>query len=582
MAGETVLVDDCIAGDAPSVHPTYQFDRESSWVYSILMKIRYLGSAAYALMYLAFAPGVSPAMEARSPANQIEIEEKSISELADLLRLGETSSEEIVRAYLGRIQAIDRSGPRLNSVIALMPDAITVARERDQERLAGKVRGPLHGIPILIKDNIEAAGPVPTTAGSTALLANVTGRDAPLVTRLKDAGAIILGKTNLSQWANIRSSSSTSGWSSVGGLVKNPYALNRNACGSSSGSGAAAAASLAAATIGTETDGSITCPSAINGLVGFKPTVGLVSRTHVIPISHSQDTPGPMTRSVMDAALVLTAMAGSDSADPATLSANARRTNYAAGLSLDYLRGVRIGVLADRTGDDVMVRAVFARALDQLSKLGAVLVEISDSRSGQEDLRAAENKVLMTELKADMNAYLATTPAAVTSRTLAELISFNKANAATELVWFDQSQFEVAEGQKGLNDPEYLEALAKSRRLAGAEGIDRLLKQHDVKFLVGPSNRPSWASDLVTGDHYGPPSQSQMPAIAGYPHITVPMGYIAGLPVGLSLIGPQWADHDVIKAGYAFEQTSNARIAPRYAPNAAAQADALQPLVMPN
>lgn len=343
----------------------------------------------------------------------------------------------------------------------------------------------------------------------------------------------------MSQSANIRSSNSSSGWSSVGGLVKNAYALHRNACGSSSGSGAAAAASLAASTIGTETDGSITCTSEINGLVGFKPTVGLVSRTHAMPLNHSQCAARPMTRSVMDAALVLTALAGSDPADPATRSADARHTNYASGLSPDYLRGVRNGVLADRTGDDAMVRTVFAMALDQLSALGAVLVEISDSRSGQEDLRGAENKVLITELKADVTAYLAATPAAVTSRTQAHLIAYNKANAATELVWFDQSQFEVAEGQKGLDDPEYIEALAKSRRLAGAEGIDRLLKQHDVKFLVGPSNRPSWTNDLVNGDHYGPPSQSEMPAIAGYPYITVPMGYVAGLPVGLPFIGTQ-------------------------------------------
>lgn len=505
----------------------------------------------------------------------VAVEEKSIRELAALLAAGKVTSEALTRAYIDRINAIDRNGPQLNSVIAVMPGAIDDARMLDAERKAGHSRGPLHGIPILIKDNIEAKGPVPTTAGSTALLANVTDRDAPLVARLRAAGAIILGKTNLSQWANIRSNDSTSGWSSVGGLVKNPYALDRNACGSSSGSGAAGAASLAAATIGTETDGSIICPSSINGLVGFKPTVGLVSRTHVIPISHSQDTAGPMARSVTDAALLLTALAGTDPADAATAEADARRTDYAAGLSADYLKGVRIGVLADRTGGNARVQAAFAAALEKLKAAGAVLVEIKDSRTGLEGLGEAEFKVLMVELKADMNAYLATTSAAVTARTLKDLIAFNTAHAAVELAWFDQSLFDLAERQKGLDDPEYTEALAKSKRLAGPEGIDKLLKTHNVRFLVGPSNAPAWLSDLVNGDHGVGPSQSQLPAVAGYPHITVPMGQVAGLPVGLSIIGSKWQDHEVIKAGFAFEQASKARVAPGYAPSADAIADPL-------
>lgn len=507
----------------------------------------------------------------------VQVEEKSIAELSAMLAAGTTSSEELTRAYIDRIAALDRAGPKLNSVIAVMPGAIAEAKARDADRKRGDVRGPLHGIPILIKDNIEAIGPVPTTAGSTALLANVTDRDAPLVARLRAAGAIILGKTNLSQWANIRSNDSVSGWSSVGGLVKNPYALDRNSCGSSSGSGAAGAASLAAATIGTETDGSIICPSSINGLVGFKPTLGLVSRTHVIPISHSQDTAGPMARNVTDAALVLTGLAGTDPADPATAQADARKTNYAAGLSADYLKGVRIGVLRDRTGGNARVQAVFAGALDWFVAAGAELVEIDDSRTGLEGLGEAEFKVLMVELKADMNAYLATTPTTVTSRTLKDLIAFNTANAATELAWFDQSLFDLAESQKGLDDPEYTEALAKSKRLASVEGIDKLLKTHNVRFLVGPSNAPAWVSDLVNGDHGIGPSQSQMPAVAGYPHITVPMGYVAGLPVGLSIIGGQWQDHAVIKAGYAFEQASKARVAPGYAPKADAVAEPINP-----
>jgi amidase len=502
-----------------------------------------------------------------------QVEEKLIAELSAMLAAGTISSEELTRAYIDRIEALDRKGARLNSVIAVMPGAIEEARMLDAERKGGTLRGPLHGIPILIKDNIEAKGPVPTTAGSTALLANVTDRDAPLVSRLRAAGAIILGKTNLSQWANIRSDNATSGWSSVGGLVKNPYALDRNACGSSSGSGAAAAASLAAATIGTETDGSIICPSSINGLVGFKPTLGLVSRTHVIPISHSQDTAGPMARNVTDAALVLTALAGSDPADTATAEADARKTDYAAGLSPGYLQGARIGVLKDRTGSNARVQAVFAGALDWFVAAGAELVEIEDSRTGLEGLGEAEFKVLMVELKADLNAYLATTPAAVKTRTLKDVIAFNAANAPIELAWFDQGLFDLAQSQKGLDDPDYLAALAKAKRLAGAEGIDRLMKTHDVRFLVGPSNAPAWVSDLVNGDHSAGPSQSQMAAVAGYPHITVPMGTVAGLPVGLSIIGGAWQDQEVIRAAYAFEQASQARVTPGYAPRADAVAE---------
>ena len=511
--------------------------------------MRTLALALALLAPLALAPAP---LHAQTEASLPDVEEKSIPELSAMLASGKVTSEQLVNAYINRIGRIDEdSSIQLNSVIALMPDALTEARTLDAERKAGKLRGPLHGIPILIKDNIEAKGRIPTTAGSTALLANVTDRDAPLVARLRAAGAIILGKTNLSQWANIRSNDSVSGWSSVGGLVKNPYALDRNACGSSSGSGAAAAASLAAATIGTETDGSIICPSSINGLVGFKPTLGLVSRTHVIPISHSQDTAGPMARSVTDAALLLTALAGSDPADPATAEADKRKTDYAAGLSPDYLKGVRIGVLIDRRGGNARVQAAFAQALEKLKAAGAELVEIADSRTGLEGLGEAEFKVLMVELKADLNAYLATTPPQVTARTLKDVIAFNTANAETELAWFDQSLFDLAESQKGLDDPEYREALAKSKRLAGAEGIDKLLKTHNVRFLVGPSTAPAWVSDLVNGDHSIGPSQSQLPAVAGYPHITVPMGLVAGLPVGLSIIGSQWQDHEVIKAGYA-------------------------------
>ena len=500
-----------------------------------------------------------------APADPIyNADEKSISELDDLLASGALTSAELVRSYRQRIEAIDRDGYQLNAVIALMPDALEQADMLDAERKAGKVRGPMHGIPVLIKDNIEVSGPVPTTAGSTAFLDNVTNRDAPMVKRLKDAGAIILGKTNLSQWANIRSSHSTSGWSSVGGLVKNPYALDRNACGSSSGSGVAAAASLAAAAIGTETDGSITCPAALNGLVGFKPTVGMVSRTYIVPISHSQDTAGPMTRNVRDAAILLTAMAGSDLKDVATNDADTYATDFTQGLSAEYLKGIRIGVMRDRISDDNNIQAIFGEALQQLKSAGAVLVDIADTKTGLEDVGENEFTVLMYELKADMNAYLATLPETVKSRTLADLIAFDNTHSAEELRWFGQDLFELAQNKGDLNSAEYKAAAETAKALAGPSGIDRLMRENKVKFLIGPSNGPAWVSDIVNGDNFSGPSQSELPAVAGYPHITVPMGYIEGLPIGLSVIGTKWADHDVLKAGYAFEQMSKAREKPTY------------------
>jgi len=492
-----------------------------------------------------------------------EIAGKDAATLQAEMTAGSIDSQLITSIYLDRILKIDDNGPKLNAVIATFPDALAEARRLDAERREGKVRSPLHGIPVLLKDNIEAAGPVPTTAGSLALKDNVTGRDAPLVARLREAGAVILGKTNLSEWANIRSNNSTSGWSAVGGLTKNPYALDRNTCGSSAGSGAAMAASLAALTVGTETDGSITCPSGLNGVVGFKPTVGLVSRTFIVPISHSQDTAGPMTLSVRDAAAMLSIIAGSDPADPATAEADAHKTDFAAALSPDALRGKRIGVLRDRIGSRADIAALFDAALLQIADLGATIVEIKDSQSGIEGLGDAEFEVLMTELRADMNAYLASLPAREGPKSLADLIAFNKAHPE-ELRWFDQSLFELAETRGGLDRPAYLAAKAKAARLAGPEGIDKLLKDHGVDLLVGVTNGPAWTSDLVNGDHYTGPSVSDLPAVAGYPHLTVPMGAIEGLPVGLSFIGPKWSDGTVLAAGHAYEQASAKRMAPTY------------------
>jgi amidase len=452
-------------------------------------------------------------------------------------------------AAIARIQAFN---PRLNAVIAIDPDAMAQARALDQSR---GMRGALHGLPILLKDNIDMAGALPTTAGSLALKDNVTGRDAPLAARLRAAGAVMLGKTNLSEWANIRADASISGWSAVGGQTRNPHALSRNTCGSSSGSGAAVAAQMVDAAIGTETDGSITCPAAMNGIVGLKPTVGLVSRTHVVPISHSQDTAGPMTRDVRTAARLLNVLAGSDPADPATREADARKQDYVAALRADALKGARIGVLRWATGWHAGVDARFAAALDVLKAQGAVLVEIT-AAPNRRDMGANEFQVLLTELKADLNAYLASTPATVKTRDLAGLIAFNKANAATEMSLFGQDIFEKAEASKGLSDPEYIKARETSLRLAGRDGIDKMLADAGVDVLVAPTAAPAWFIDPVNGDQSPGGGAGGLAAVAGYPHLTVPMGGVRGLPVGLSFIGPAWSDARLLAYGDAFEQAA--------------------------
>ncbi|WP_267395803.1 MULTISPECIES: amidase [unclassified Sphingomonas] len=491
-------------------------------------------------------------------AKTVAVEEVSIDQLGAMMAEGQASSVDITRAYLARIAAMNRRGPGLRAVIAVNPDALAQAKVLDAERKAGRVRGPLHGVPVLIKDNIETADRMATTAGSLALKDNVTGRDAPVVAALRAAGAVILGKTNLSEWANIRSSHAMSGWSAVGGLVKNPYALDRTACGSSSGSGAAVAASFAAAAVGTETDGSVVCPSSINGLVGLKPSIGMVSRTRVVPISHSQDTPGPMARSVRDVAVLFSAMVAADPADPAT--AGAMTHDYAAGLSTSALSGMRVGVI--RPEMSAAVAARYDAALAVLRAAGAVLVEVKQPKL--EGIGDAEFTVLKTELKADMNAYLAATPAAVTARTLDQVIAFNKAHAAEEMPFFAQETFEAAAKTQGLDDPAYQAARATSLRLAGREGIDAMLKAAGAQLLVEPTYAGAWLSDPVYGDQYDGPSSSELPAIAGYPNLTVPMGLVKGLPVGLSFIATRNGDATVLGAGYAYEQRAKARVAPRY------------------
>jgi amidase len=512
------------------------------------------------LLLVAAVIGVA-APAAAMPPPLPEVADAPMADLQRDVAAGRASSEAIASAYIVRGKAVE---PKVNAIIAVNPDALSDARAADlKRRTAPSSAGPLLGAAILVKDNIETADKgLATTAGSLALAGNVTGRDAPVIARLRAAGVVILGKTNLSEWANIRSDNSLSGWSAVGGQTRNPYALDRSPCGSSSGSGAAVAAGLAAAAIGTETDGSITCPAAVNGLVGLKPTVGLVSRTGIIPISATQDTAGPMTRTVEDAALLLTAMAGSDPKDPATAEANARKQDYAAALKPGALKGARIGVMRYAAGFHPETDAAFEAALATLKAQGAVLVEIPEFPNRGE-IGRNELVVLLTELKAGLNDYLATTdPDKVKTRTLADVIAFNIANADREMPLFGQDLFEMAEATKGLTDPAYLKARADAARLAGREGIDALLARYEVTALVGPTMGPSWLIDPVLKDRYVGGGAGNAAAVAGYPHLTVPMGQVQGLPVGLSFVGPRWSEGLLLGYGYAFEQGAKNRSAP--------------------
>ncbi|GMM92452.1 amidase [Qipengyuania sp. MTN3-11] len=452
-----------------------------------------------------------------------------------------------------KIRRYDDGPDGLNAVIALAPDV------QAQVRAAEAAGLPLAGRTVLVKDNIETRE-LPTTAGSLALANNRTGRDAPLIANLRAAGGVVMGKANLSEWANIRDDNSTSGWSAVGGLTRNPHAIDRNTCGSSSGSGAAVAAGFAWAAIGTETNGSITCPASMNGVVGFKPSVGLVSRTHVVPISSTQDTAGPMARSVQDAALLLGAIAGEDSADQATLGIPNRVRDYTQGLENYSLEGVRIGVMRDQIGDREDLETVFENALTDLENAGAVLVDIEFEPN--EEMYGSSFAVLMYELREEMGRYLASLPpfeGQETPRSLADLIAFNEANADAELRWFGQDLFKQAE--KATDRTAYEEARAKAIRIAGEETLDVLLADNDVQFLVAPTRGPAWMSDLVNGDNFnGSVGFGSPSAIAGYPHLTVPMGAIEGLPVGLSILGAKWDDHAVLKAGAAYERARSAEL----------------------
>jgi amidase len=485
------------------------------------------------------------------------------------MKTGTLTSEALVRDYLARIAALDKAGPKLNSVIAINPHALADARKLDAERKAGHVRGPLHGIPVLLKDNIESDDGTATTAGSLALKDNVTGRDAPIVRRLSEAGAVILGKANLSEWANFRSIHSISGWTPIGGLVRNPYSLDRTACGSSAGSGAAVAAGLATLAVGTETDGSVTCPAASNGVVGLKPTVGLVSRTYVVPISPEQDTPGPMTRSVSDAAAMLNAMAGSDPADAWTKDADAHKVDYLAALKPDALKGARIGVLRMTVGRSPQTDAVYEDALAALRKAGAVLVEVKGPDDAtMNGISANEGEALRIEFKASLNTYLASTPAKVKTRTLDDLIAFDT-KEPREMPLFGQEIFEQSAKAPPLTDTTYLEKRAAVRRQA-REALDKMLGDNNVEALVGPSTGPAFMVDPIDGSR-SLGSYSSLPAVSGYPHLTVPMGNVVGLPVNLSLIGPAWSEARLLALGYAFEQATHARIDPQFLPNIGAR-----------
>jgi amidase len=494
-----------------------------------------------------------------------ELDELTISDLQVGMKSGKFTAHSLVRKYLERIGEIDSSGPKLNSIIEINPEAETIAETLDRERKQGRLRGPLHGIPILIKDNIDTADRMMTTAGSLALEGSHATRDSFVAKKLRDAGAVILGKTNLSEWANFRSTHSSSGWSGRGGQTRNAYALDRNPCGSSSGSGVAAAANLCAAAIGTETDGSVVCPSSANSLVGIKPTVGLVSRAGIIPIAHSQDTAGPMARTVRDAAILLGALNGVDDNDAVTkTSAGKSFTDYTQFLDKDGLRGARLGVVRKSFGFNDSVDKLMNDLIVETKKLGAVIIDPADiPTAGKFD--ASELEVLLFEFKADVNAYLGRLGSSARVHSLKEVIEFNEKNSAREMPFFGQDLFIKAEAKGPLTSKQYLAALAKNHRLARTQGIDFVMKTNRLDALIAPTGGPAWTTDWFNGDHFTG-GYSSASAVAGYPHITVPAGYVFGLPVGMSFFAGAWSEPKLIKLAYAFEQATNARKAPRFLP----------------
>ncbi len=539
---------------------------------SLSSRRKFVQNAAIASAATTLYPALGAAREITSSAKAVipevkpcDLEEITITELQDGMTSGRFTARSLVEKYSARIDEIDKRGPAVNAIIEMNPDAVAIADELDRERKAKGPRGPMHGIPVLIKDNIDTADRMMTTAGSLALVGSKPAKDSFVAQRLRAAGAVILGKTNLSEWANSRSGHSTSGWSGRGGLTRNPYALDRNPCGSSSGTGAGISANMAAIGIGTETDGSIVCPSSSNGLAGIKPTVGLASRAGIIPISHTQDTPGPMCRTLRDAAILLGVLTGIDPDDPAT-SASAGRTkaDYTQFCDPNGLRGARIGVARKYFGISDAVDALMEQALDVMKKQGAVLIDPADIATfGKFD--DTEATVFMYELKTDLNAYLARLGPNAPVRTLKDIIDFNERNRQKEMPYFGQELFLKSQAKGPLTEKEYLDAIAKNIQLARTEGIDALMDKNRLDAIVAPTGGPAWMTDLVTGDHFTGGS-SNAAAVAGYPNINVTAGHVFGLPVGISFFGRAWSEPTLIKLAYSFEQATRARQTPRFLP----------------
>ncbi len=502
-------------------------------------------------------------------APPFELEEVTVAELQAGMASGRYTARGVVEQYLARIAAMDRTGPSVQAVIETNPDAIELARQLDEERAAKGPRGPLHGIPVLLKDNIDTSDRMTTTAGSLALEGSIATQDSHVAERLRAAGAVLLAKANMSEWANIRSNRSSSGWSARGGQCRNPFVLDRNPCGSSSGSAAAVSANFGAVAVGTETDGSIVCPASANGVVGIKPTVGLVSRAGIIPISHTQDTAGPLCRTVSDAAALLSALAGADPRDTSTSAATGHvEADYTAFLKKDGLRGARIGVArAKFFGYSDVTDRLAEAAIEVLRREGAVVIDPADiPHAGEYD--AAELEVLLYELKANLNAYLTALGPKAPVRSLADVIAFNEREREREMPYFGQELFVQAEAKGPLSEAGYKKALATCGRLARAQGLDVVIAKHRLDALVAPTGNPAWPTDLVNGDHFTG-SSSTPAAVARYPSVSVPMGYAWGLPVNLSFIGPVWSEPVLIGLAFAFEQITTHRKAPQFLPSLA-------------
>ncbi len=497
--------------------------------------------------------------ESKTDFSSFDLNEITVNELQQMMKSGKLTSAEICQKYLDRIKEVD---PVLKAVIELNPDALDIAQQMDEERKNDKIRGPLHGIPVMIKDNIDTGDKMMTTAGSLALKGNVTVKDAFIVKKLRDAGAVLLGKTNLSEWANFRSETSSSGWSGRGGQVRNPYCLDRSPCGSSAGTGAAVAANLCTIGIGTETNGSIVCPSGINGIVGIKPTLGMWSRKGIIPIAHSQDTAGPMARTVKDAAILLGAIAEFDPNDAETHIEEGEIFNdYTQFLDKDGLKGMRIGIASQMIGFNSKVDELFKQAVDVMKAGGAEIIEKVEFENNRK-WGNPSYQVLLYEFKADLNKYLQE-HASAPVKSMEEIIEFNKSNAEKEMPWFAQEIFVQAQEKGDLSTEEYLTALKDSKRFAGKEGIDKVMEEHKLDAIIAQTNGPAWTIDWINGDHFSGGSSSPA-AISGYPNITVPMGYIHGLPVGISFFGKAWSEPKLLKIAYAFEQATKHRKAPDF------------------